>query len=111
MGKPGAVRQKEYEARQRSVDVEKFLKKQREKKRLQRQRLKTDGKKYEATLKKDRERKRLKSRDQTASTSADSSFLSRQSLGKAIKRITEKIPKSPGKKKEVLTKIIATLSP
>ena len=26
MGKPGAVRQKEYEARQRSVDVEKFLK-------------------------------------------------------------------------------------
>ena len=69
-----------------------------------------DKKKYEAAKEKDRQRKRAKSHD-SSSSSLESSFLSRESLGKALKHVTEKIPKSPGKKKELLTIIVATLSP
>ena len=54
-------------------------------------------------------RRRAKSHD-SSSSSLESSFLVRQTLGKALKRVNEKIPKSPGKK-ELLTKIVATLFP
>ena len=52
MGKPGAVRQKECESRQRDKNLEEFLHKQREKKRKQRLCLKMDKKKYEAAKEK-----------------------------------------------------------
>ena len=47
----------------------------------------------------------------TNTSSSESSYRSRQSLGKAVARTISTLPKIPGKKKQVLSKIVSTLSP
>ena len=47
----------------------------------------------------------------TSTSSSESSYSSRQSLGKAVARTVRMLCKTPGKKKQVLSKIVSTLSP
>ena len=83
MAKPGASRQKEYETRQKEIGKEAYLKKRREQKRKQRAALKADTEKYKAYKLQDRMRKRI---NETPISPLNSSFATRQSLGKAVAR-------------------------
>ena len=47
----------------------------------------------------------------TSTLSSESSYSSRQSFGKAVARTIRTLPKTPGKKKQVFSKIVSTLSP
>ena len=47
----------------------------------------------------------------SSTSSSESSYSSRQSLGKAVACTIRTLPKTPGKKKQVLSKIVSTLSP
>ena len=71
---------------------------------------------YEAYKAKDRRRKRITSSaisspEASSSPKPDSSFSTRQSLGKAAAKALRNLPKSPGKKRQVLTNLISNLSP
>ena len=58
MVKPGSIQQKEYEQRQKEIDKEAYLKKQRKQKGKQRAAIKTNKQKYETYKAKNRMRKR-----------------------------------------------------
>ena len=107
MAKPGAVRQREYEQQKKEEDKEAYLQKRCDQKGKQRELLKASKVKYQAQKLKDRIRKKSSDRCKsltpvTSTSSSESSHSSRQSLGKAV---------APGKKKQVLSKIVSTLSP
>ena len=117
MAKPGAVRQREYEQQKKEEDKEAYLQKRCDHKRKQRELLKASKVKYQAQKLKDRIRKKKAVTEATSLTpvtstsSSESSYSSRQSLGKAVARTIRTLPKIPGKKKQVLSKIVSTLSP
>ena len=47
----------------------------------------------------------------TSTSSSESSYSYRQSLGKAVAHTIRTLPKTPGKKKQVLNKIVSTFFP
>ena len=108
MAKPGAVRRREYEQQKKEEGKEAYLQKRCDHKRKQRELLKASKVKYQAQKLKDRIRKKKAVTEATSLTpvtstsSSESSHSSRQSLGKAV---------APGKKKQVLSKIVSILSP
>ena len=116
MTKPGAVRQREYEQQKKEEDKEAYLQEWHDQKRKQRELLKANKEKYEAQKLKDRIRKKKAVTEATSLTSAistsssESSYSSRQPLGKAVALSMRTLPKTPGKKKQVLSKIFSTLS-
>ena len=117
MAKPGAVRQREYEQRKKEEDKEAYLQKRRDQKREQRELLKANKEKYEAQKLKDRLREKKAVIEATllttvtSTSSSESSYSSRQSLGKAVAHTVRMLCKTPGKKKQILSKIVSTLSP
>ena len=84
MAKPGSERQMQYEARQKERDKEAYLKKRQEQKARQRAALKKDKVRYEALKAKDRERKRQSRNPSDNPPILNSSYTTRQSLGKAV---------------------------
>ena len=99
MAKPGSERQMQYEARQKERDKEAYLKKRREQKARQRAALKKDKVRYEALKAKDRERKRQSRNPSDNPPILNSSYTTRQSLGKAVSRVSKTLPQTPVKKK------------
>ena len=79
--------------------------------------LKSSRNKCEALKLKDRIRKREAVTEATSTTPAkitspsEYSYISKQSLGKAVACIIRMLPKTPGKKKHVLSKIVSIFPP
>lgn len=111
MAKPGSERQMQYEARQKERDKEAYLKKRREQKARQRAALKKDKVRYEALKAKDRERKRQSRNPSDNPPILNSSYTTRQSLGKAVSRVSKTLPQTPVKKKQIISKILSNFSP
>ena len=113
MGKPAAQKQKEYRQRLKEKDLESYLQKDKERKRKKRAAIRNNPNDYENYKAQDRRRKRLSktSSPGTSSPASNSSFASNQSLGKAKAKTLKSLPKSPGKKRQVLSRIISSLSP
>ena len=107
MAKPGSERQMQYEARQKERDKEAYLKKRREQKARQRAALKKDKVRYEALKAKDRERKRQSRNPSDNPPILNSSYTTRQSLGKAVSRVSKTLPQTPVKKKQIISKILS----
>ena len=110
MAKPGSERQMQYEARQKEREKEAYLKKRREQKARQRAALKKDKVRYEALKAKDRERKRQSRNPSDNPPILNSSYTTRQSLGKAVSRVLKTLPQTPVKKKQIISKILSIFS-
>ena len=102
--------------RLKSQDPEKYPKNDTEQKRKEITALKASKTKYDKYKAKDRMTKRKVHSLSTLSSlqalsSPNNSFLSKQSFGKVKARAARDLPKSPVKKKAVLSSLLSTLSP
>lgn len=110
MVKPASLRQKEYEARQKAKDKEAQLKKRREQKQKQRAAFKANEENYEIYKAKDRMTIRVPF-GLSATPALNSSYTTRQCLGKAVSCVSNSLPKTTVKKKQIITHTIASFLP
>ena len=98
MGKPQAQRQKYYIKKLKEKNPEDYKRKEVERKRNARAKIKLSSDSYEAYKAKDRQRKKKASNLPEVSTpNADDNFRSRQSLGKAVSKVFKSLPRNQGK--------------
>ena len=116
MAQSHAQRQKEYWKRLKEKGEADYLTKDRERKQKERAALKLNKQKHELVKAKDRQRKKLKkqaileqSTEPTASTPTP--FGSIQSFCKDSAKAKHSLPKSPKKKRAVITHLVRSLSP
>lgn len=111
MGKSNAQRQREWRERQKMFNLEEYRKKELD--RVNNYKRKQNEKSFKAkhrlATNRWRENKRAMESEQNPPLQSDVSAMSRQSLGKAMKKVRNALPKSPRKSKAVVRALATSL--
>ena len=118
MGKSNAQRQREWRERQKNLNVEEYRKKELDRVNAykKRQNQTTFKAKHREATARWRESQREKEKESNPSLAqspmiVDVSLMSKQSLGKAMKKVKNALPQSPRRKKVVVRALAASLDP
>ena len=117
MGKSNAQRQREWRERQKNFNLEEYRRKELDRVNAykKKQNEKTFKAKHRQATSRWRENKRQLERENNPELEnnpmvVDVSFMSRQSLGKAMKKVKNSLPKSPRKKKAVVQALATSMN-